>query len=44
MSCAENMMDVYKASMEYALKKNFIDEKTQKEQFELLMKCVSEVG
>lgn len=44
MSCAENMMDVYKASMEYAFKKNFIDEKTQKEQFEFLMKCISEVG
>jgi hypothetical protein len=44
MSCAENMMDVYKASMEYAFKKNFIDEQTQKEQFEFLMKCISEVG
>lgn len=44
MSCAENIMAIYKASMEYALKKNFIDEETRKEQFEYLLKCISEVG
>ena len=44
MNCSWNMMDVYKASMEYALKNNFIDEATRKEQYEYLLKCILEVG
>ena len=44
MSCAENLMNVYKASMEYGIKINLLDEKTRKEQYEYLLKCISEVG
>ena len=44
MSCAENLMAVYKASMEYGIKINLLDEETRKEQYEYLQKCISEVG
>lgn len=44
MSCAENLMDVYKASMTYALENKFIDEVTQREEYAYLLKCISEVG
>ena len=33
MSCAENLMDVYKASMTYALENKFIDKATQREEY-----------
>ena len=44
MSCADNIMDVYKATMDYGLKTNQIDEATKKEQYEYLLKCISQVG
>ena len=44
MSCANNLMDVYKASMDYGLKNNLLDEETRKEEYEYLLKCISEVG
>lgn len=44
MSCAENLMDVYKASMEYGIKIHMIDEETRIEQYEYLLRCISEVG
>ena len=44
MSCAENLMDVYKACMEYAVSNSFIDEETQKEQYQYLLECISKVG
>lgn len=43
LSCAENLMDVYKASMEYAVKSGEINEETKKEQYELLLKRISEL-
>lgn len=42
LSCAENLMDVYKASMEYAVKSGEINEETKKEQYELLLKGISQ--
>ena len=44
MSCADNLMDVYKASMEYGIKINMLDEETRKEQYKYLLQCISEVG
>lgn len=44
MSCADKLMDVYKASMEYGIKINMLDEKTRKEQYNYLLQCISEVG
>ncbi len=44
MSCANNLLDVYKASMDYAIKINMIDEETRKEQYEFLISQISEVG
>lgn len=44
MSCADNLMDVYNASMKYGIKINLLDEETRKEQYEYLLQCISEVG
>lgn len=44
MSCADNLLDVYRASMDYALRIGEITEDIQKEQYELLMSCISKVG
>lgn len=44
MSCAENMMDVYKASMDYAVKRGFIDEDAREEQYKYLISCIANVG
>lgn len=44
MSCADNLMDVYKASMNYGVKNNLLDEETQKEQYLYLLQCISQVG
>ena len=44
MSCANNLMDVYKASMKYALNNNYIDEATLNEQYNYLLQCISSVG
>lgn len=44
MSCADNLMDVYKASMAYGIKINMLDEETRKEQYKYLLQCISEVG
>lgn len=44
MSCADNLMDVYKASMEYGVKTNLLDEETKKEQYEYLITCISQIG
>lgn len=43
MSCAENLMDVYKASREYGVKMNLINEEERKEEYEYLLKCISEI-
>ncbi len=44
MSCASNLMDVYKACMEYGVMHNMLDEETRQEQYDYLLKCISEVG
>lgn len=44
MSCANNLQDVYKASMEYGVKTNIIDETTRKEQEQYLFECIFHVG
>lgn len=44
MSCADNLMDVYKASMEYGMKNNYLNEETYKEQYDYLLQCIAEIG
>ena len=44
MSCADNLMDVYKASMEYGMKIHMLDEETRDEQYQYLLNCISTVG
>jgi|GEM_PF-972272 hypothetical protein len=44
MSCADNLMDIYKACMEYGIQTKLLDEKTREEQYEYLLQCISEVG
>lgn len=44
MSCADNLMDVYKATMQYGLDNDMFDEETRKEQYSYLLQCISEVG
>lgn len=44
MSCADNLMDVYKAVMQYGVENGMLDETTREEQYEYLLKCISEIG
>ena len=44
MSCAPNLMVVYKSCMQWALDNGFITAEDQVEQFNYLMECISEVG
>lgn len=44
MSCAPNLMSVYNKSMEYAVKNNFIDEETKKDQYNYLIECLGQIG
>lgn len=44
MSCANNLLDVYKASMEYGIKINLLDEETKKEQYQYLLRRIAAVG
>ena len=44
MSCANNLMNVYKASMRYAVENHFIDANTREEQYKFLLECISQIG
>ena len=44
MSCADNLMDVYKASMKYGVNHNLLDEETREEQYRYLISCIMNVG
>ena len=44
LSCADNLMDVYKASMEYGVNHNLLDEETREEQYKYLISCIISVG
>lgn len=44
LSCADNLMDVYKASMEYGVKNSLLDEETREEQYRYLISCIANVG
>ena len=44
MSCADNLMDVYKASMEYGVHHGLLDDETREEQYRYLISCIMSVG
>ena len=44
MTCSACLMAVYNGSMKWAVNKGLIDEDTRKEQYEYLLKCISEIG
>ena len=44
MSCADNLMDVYKASMQYGVRNNMLDDETREEQYRYLISCIMNIG
>jgi len=44
MSCADNLMDVYKASMKYGVAHNLLDEETKEEQYKYLISRIMNIG
>ena len=44
LSCADNLMDVYKASMEYGVNHHMLDDETREEQYRYLISCIMNVG
>ena len=44
MSCADNLMEVYKASMTYGVKHGLLDEDTKEEQYRYLISCIAHAG
>lgn len=44
MSCADNIMDIYKSSMDYAVLIGEIDEETRNKEQHNLLSCISQVG
>lgn len=44
MNCAYNLEAVYKASMEWAVMMNYIDEETKEKEYKKLRTCISKMG
>lgn len=44
LSCASNLMKVYQKSMEYGVNSNIITGEERREQYEYLLRCISQVG
>jgi hypothetical protein len=44
MNCSGKMMAVYNGAMKWSVENGYNDEKTRQEQYDYLLKCISEVG
>lgn len=44
MNCSSKMMAVYNGAMRWSVENGYNDEKTRQEQYDYLLKCISEVG
>lgn len=44
MRCSSCLLAVYNGSMKWAVSNGLIDEETQQEQYDYLLKCISEIG
>lgn len=44
MNCSGKMMAVYNGAMRWSVENGYNDEKTRQEQYDYLLKCISEVG
>ena len=44
MNCSGKLMAVYNGAMKWSVENGYNDEKTRQEQYEYLLKCISEVG
>lgn len=44
LKCVDNLMDVYKASMHWAVENNLVDDTTRSEQYQYLLNRISQVG
>ena len=44
MQCSSALLAVYNGSMKWAVNKEIIDEDVRKEQYDYLLKCISEIG
>ncbi|MBQ5616840.1 MAG: hypothetical protein IIU90_03690 [Bacteroidaceae bacterium] len=44
MNCSGKMMAVYNGAMRWSVENGYNDEETRKEQYDYLLKCISEVG
>ena len=44
LQCSSCLLAVYNGSMQWAVGKGLIDEDTRKEQYDYLLKCISEIG
>ena len=42
--CSSALMSVYNGTMQWGVRKGIIDEATRQEQYQYLIKCISEVG